>query len=152
MARDIPYATWEYFRKFFINYRERIVQSPIAQFENGVMISQSLIAFSETFKISWTHYIQLMKIDEAAEREFYELESVGNNWSVRELQRQYHSSIYQRLALSRDKESVRRANKVGEISDSPIATLKTPVVLEFLGLKEDHRYSENDLETAIIFG
>lgn len=143
----------DYFKQFYLMYRIRIVQSPIAQFElenPAKGIAQSLIAFSENFKISWTHYIHLMKIPDSTEREFYETETASSNWSVREFQRQYQSSLFERLELSRDKKAVRGLNAAGQIAENPIHSLKSPVVLEFLGLKEDNRYSENDLETAII--
>lgn len=139
----------DYFKQFYLLYRERIVQSPIAQ-SSSQEISKSLISFSEQFKVSWTHYIQLMRINEVSEREFYEEEAATNTWSVRELQRQYQSSLFERLVLSKDKKSVREANNQNPIEENPAHTLKSPLVLEFLGLKEDSSYSENDLETAII--
>jgi predicted nuclease of restriction endonuclease-like (RecB) superfamily len=139
----------DYFKQFYLLYRERIVQSQIAQSASGE-IPKSLISFSEEFKVSWTHYIQLMRINDVSEREFYEKEAAVNNWSVRELQRQYQSSLFERLVLSTDKKSVRDANEENRVAEDPAHTLKSPFVLEFLGLKEDSSYSENDLETAII--
>jgi predicted nuclease of restriction endonuclease-like (RecB) superfamily len=139
----------DYFKQFYLLYRERIVQSPIAQ-SASQEISQTLSAISEKFKVSWTHYIQLMRINDVREREFYEKEAAVNNWSVRELQRQYQSSLFERLVLSTDKKSVRDANEQNRMAEDPVHTLKSPFVLEFLGLKEDSSYSENDLETAII--
>jgi predicted nuclease of restriction endonuclease-like (RecB) superfamily len=91
-----------------------------------------------------------MKIQAVAEREYYELEAASCNWSLRELQRQYDSSLFERLALSSDKTCVRELAENNRIEEAAIHTLKNPFVLEFLGLKEDSRYSENDLETAII--
>ena len=102
------------------------------------------------FKLSWSHYVQLVKIKDTNERNFYELETLSNNWGVRELKRQYHSSIFERLALSKDKSEVLNLAKKGQLLESPIDAMKSPYVLEFLGLKEEHQYSENDLETAII--
>jgi predicted nuclease of restriction endonuclease-like (RecB) superfamily len=139
----------EFFRKFYILYKDRIVQSQIAQ-SPSVEIPKSLISFSEQFKVSWTHYIQLMRINDIHERTFYENEASINNWSVRELQRQYQSSLFERLVLSKDKKSVRDANEQNRITEDPTLALKSPFVLEFLGLKEDSGYSENDMETAII--
>jgi len=100
--------------------------------------------------LSWSHYLQLLKIKDKGERRFYELEAASNNWSVRELQRQVNSSLYERLALSRDKEGVQQLAQRGQILEKSTDALKSPLVLEFLGLNEDNRYSENDLETAII--
>lgn len=102
------------------------------------------------FKLSWSHYVQLLKIKDKAERNFYEVESDQNNWSVRELKRQYNSSLYERLALSKDHNEIIANSQQNKISENPIDTLKSPYILEFLNLREDHHYTENDLETAII--
>ncbi|HEY1163565.1 MAG TPA: DUF1016 N-terminal domain-containing protein [Chitinophaga sp.] len=77
-------------------------------------MSETLSRISETpFRLSWSHYVQLLKIKDKQERKFYEIETIQNSWSVRELQRQYHSSLYERLALSRDKKGVRTLAKKG---------------------------------------
>ena len=102
------------------------------------------------FTLSWTHYLVLMRIKNADERRFYEIEATSGNWSVRELQRQYGSSLYERLALSRDKESVARLARVGNVVEKPEDVIKNPVTLEFIGLKPDASYSETNLESAII--
>lgn len=102
------------------------------------------------FKLSWSHYIKLMRIDNSDARHFYELESIANNWSVRELERQFDTALYQRIALSRDKDRVWALSKEGELSNLPKEVIREPYVLEFLGLKEDASYSESDLESAII--
>ena len=102
------------------------------------------------FTLSWSHYQVLMRIKNADERRFYEIEATSGNWSVRELQRQYGSSLYERLALSRDKESVARLARVGNVVEKPEDVIKNPVTLEFIGLKPDASYSETNLESAII--
>ena len=102
------------------------------------------------FTLSWSHYLVLMRIKNADERRFYEIEATSGNWSVRELQRQYGSSLYERLALSRDKEQVARLSRVGNVVEKPEDIIKNPVTLEFVGLKPDASYSESNLETAII--
>ena len=81
---------------------------------------------------------------------FYEIESADQNWNLRELRRQFDSGLYERLALSRDKEGVRRLAREGQIVSQPQDLLKEPLVLEFLGLSEQARYTESDLEGAII--
>ena len=91
-----------------------------------------------------------MRIKKQAERRFYELESSNNNWGVRELKRQFDSSLYERLVLSRDKEGVKRLSEKGQILNAPKDAIKDPYILEFLGLEEQERYSESDLEKAII--
>jgi predicted nuclease of restriction endonuclease-like (RecB) superfamily len=94
--------------------------------------------------------VYLLGIKNTAERGFYEIESCQQNWTVRELKRQFDSSLYERLALSRDKNGVRRLARDGQIVSQPKDLLKEPLVLEFLGLSEQARYSETDLEAAII--
>lgn len=102
------------------------------------------------FTLSWSHYLVLMRIKNADERRFYEIEATSGNWSFRELQRQYGSSLYERLALSRDKEQVARLAQVGNVVEKPEDIIKNPVTLEFVGLKPDASYSESKLESAII--
>ena len=102
------------------------------------------------FTLSWTHYVFLLSIKNDGERSFYEIESTNQNWTVRELKRQFDSSLYERLALSRDKKGIRRLAREGQIVARPQDILKEPLVLEFLGLDEQARYSESDLETAIL--
>ena len=83
-------------------------------------------------------------------RSFYEIEATKQDWSLRELKRQFNSGLYERLALSRDKEGVRKLAQEGQIITRPQDLLKEPYVLEFLGLDERSKYSEDDLESAII--
>ena len=91
-----------------------------------------------------------MRIDNIDERHFYEIESVRNNWSLTELKRQFDSSLYERLALSTDKNSIKRLATEGQIIENATDMIKDPYVLEFLGLEELPTYSENELETRII--
>ena len=102
------------------------------------------------FALSWSHYLILMRIENADERNFYEIECHQQNWSFRELQRQYASSLYERLALSRNKDEVMRLAKEGHTVEEPSDIIKNPITLEFLGLKPDSVYSESKLENAII--
>jgi len=120
-------------------------QSVTREFKNE--IPQSLISF---FKLTWTHYVFLMRIDDEKERRFYEIESEKYNWSVRELKRQYDSALYTRLALSRDKEGILKLSEQGQIIEKPKDIIKDPYILEFLGLPELHQYSESELEEEII--
>ena len=101
------------------------------------------------FPLSWSHYVELIKMDEA-EREFYEIEALNNNWSVRELRRQYNSSLYERLALSKNKDEVENLSKQGHIIEKPADLVKQSYILDFLGLKEKTAYTESQLEQAII--
>lgn len=105
---------------------------------------------SDLFKLSWSHYLILMRIENINERNFYEIESIENNWSLRELRRQIDSALYERLVLSIDKEKIKLLSLKGQILEKPEDVVKDPYVLEFLGLEEKSDYSENELETAII--
>ncbi|WP_369618658.1 YhcG family protein [Flavobacterium sp. CFS9] len=109
--------------------------------------AQSLASF---FKLTWTHYIFLMRIEDEKERRFYEIESEKYNWSVRELKRQYDTALYTRLALSRDKEGILKLSEQGQIIEKPKDIIKDPYILEFLGLPELNQYSESQLEEEII--
>lgn len=102
------------------------------------------------FSLSWSHYLKLMRIDNPEERKFYEIEAIENNWSLRELQRQFDSSLYERLQLSRDKEGIKELSKKGQIIETPKDMIKDPYVLEFLGLEELPQYSESELEQRLI--
>jgi len=137
-----------YMRTFYLLYRERkpILQSAPAE-------SLTLVKPREEtshFTLSWTHYVFLLGIRNSDERSFYEIEAARQDWTVRELKRQFNSSLYERLALSRDKDGIRRLAKEGQTVAKPEDLLKEPLVLEFLGLGEEARFSESDLETAII--
>lgn len=102
------------------------------------------------FKLSWSQYVFLISIDNPDERRFYEIEAATASWTLPELKRQFNSGLYERLALSRDKDGVKQLAAQGQIISRPEDLLKEPYVLEFLGLDEPAKYSESDLESAII--
>lgn len=114
------------------------------------VLSQVSKSLFQQFSLSWSHYVCLMSIKDKEEQSFYEIEAIKMNWSLRELRRQINSSLYERLALSRDKKEVMRLSQMGQIVSQPGDLIKSPVVLEFLNLQEQIKYSESDLETAII--
>ncbi len=91
-----------------------------------------------------------MRIDDKDERKFYEIEAQKNNWSVRELNRQYDSALYTRLVLSRDKDKVKELSEKGLLINKPQDAIKDPYILEFLGLPEKSDYSESALEQELI--
>jgi predicted nuclease of restriction endonuclease-like (RecB) superfamily len=105
---------------------------------------------SDQFNLSWSHYLFLMRIDDESERDFYEIESIKNNWSLRELKRQYNSALYTRLALSRDKNQVKELSQKGLVIEKAKDAIKDPYILEFLGLPEQNTYSESELEQELI--
>ena len=119
----------------------------ILEHKNFMTISSDLI---DRFLLGWSHYVTLLTIDNHDERRFYEIEAVANSWSVRELDRQISSSLYERLALSRNKNEIRRLSEKGQTVEKAADIIKNPLVLEFLGLEEKPGYSEDELETAII--
>ncbi|MCR5403088.1 MAG: PDDEXK nuclease domain-containing protein, partial [Butyrivibrio sp.] len=101
-------------------------------------------------KLTWSHYVELLKIDDPLERSFYERQTENEHWGVRELKRQRNSMLFQRLALSADKESVMKLAREGQIIEKPEDILKEPFVFEFTGLPQLQTYSEGDLEEALI--
>ena len=113
-------------------------------------MEEAISLLKDRFPLGWSHYVSLLTIDNPEECRFYEIEAEGNDWSVRELERQIASSLYERLALSRDKEEVRRLASEGQVIEKASDLIKNPLVLEFLGLEEKPAYSESELETAII--
>lgn len=117
---------------------------------NSVDQIQIAPAEPHKFVLSWSHYLVLMRIKDDGARSFYEEECAKQNWGVRWLQRQVGSSLYERIALSSDRDKVVRMAKEGEIIEKPADIIKNPVTLEFLGLKPDAAYSETKLENAII--
>lgn len=102
------------------------------------------------FELSWSHYLFLMRIENLEERKFYEIECKNSNWSLRELRRQFDSALYERLALSKNKEGIKQLSQKGIIVAKPEDIVKDPYILEFLGLPEKAEYSESDLEQKLI--
>lgn len=101
-------------------------------------------------QLSWTHYRILLRIENEDKREYYIAETSKNNWSVRQMERQINSQLYERLLLSNDKESVLAVAKNEKLPENPQEIIKDPMILEFLGLKRENSYYEKDLEQAII--
>ena len=133
-------------RQFYKVYStDQIGETVFSQFENF-----PAVCTGRKFFLSWSHYLKLMRIENVDERHFYEIESVKNDWSLRELQRQFDSALYQHLLLSTEKENVKQLAKKGQIIEKSSDLVKDPYVLEFLGLEEKSGYSESDLETRII--
>ena len=101
-------------------------------------------------RLSWSHYCELLKVEEPLARSFYEQEAIQNNWSVRELKRQINSMLFERLSLSKDTKAVMKMAKEGQIIEKPEDAIKDPYILEFLNLKEETAYTESQLEQALI--
>ena len=155
----------ERMRKFFLMYsssteisanqlrksagtdRGKEIRKPVAEIQ---VDSRNPVRYIPKFTLSWSHYLVLMRIENPAERRFYEIEATENGWDLDELKRQFKSSLYERLALSRDKKGVLELSKRGQVVSKPEDVIKDPYVLEFLGLEEKERYSETELESRII--
>ncbi len=101
-------------------------------------------------KLSWSHFTLLLSLSDDMARSFYERQCIQEKWAVRELKRQIQSSLFQRIALSKDKKGVLELAKKGHVIETNKDIIKDPYVLEFLGLPESHRYSERKLEQKII--
>ena len=150
-------------RQFYISY-QKILNTVCAELEEKPQekahtvcaelapISQTVSGISETlsrkFSLSWSHYRLLMRLDEPFKREFYEAECIRGNWSVRQLDRQIQSMLYERTALSKRKMAVIARAHEKPITLKPEDEIKDPYILEFLGLKDE--YSESQLEEALI--
>jgi predicted nuclease of restriction endonuclease-like (RecB) superfamily len=152
-----------YMRTFYLQYRQRmsILQTVSAKCLSGGKLQTVSAKSSQPvelplphdkrpFSLSWSHYVFLLGIKNSDERSFYEIEAARQSWSLRELKRQFDSSLYERLALSRDKKGIRKLAQRGQTVEKPDDMFKEPYILEFLGLDEKAKYSESDLETAII--
>lgn len=107
---------------------------------------------SETLshKLSWSHYFEILKVDNDLARNFYEKQCINEYWSVRELRRQKNSMLFERLALSKDKEGILKLSSHGQAIINPGDLIKEPYVLEFLNIPEHFSYSELELEQKII--
>jgi len=101
-------------------------------------------------QLSWTHFRILMRVENETARNFYELETVKNNWSTRQLDRQIDSLLFERISLSKDKKGVLKLAQKGHIIEKPEDAVKDPYVLEFLGIPEKHQFKETQLEQALI--
>jgi len=101
-------------------------------------------------QLSWTHYRTIIRIDNEDKREFYIAESTKNNWSARQLERQINSQLFERLLMSSAVKKVLQIARDEQIPTLPTEIIKDPMVLEFLGLKQEAAYYEKDLESAII--
>jgi predicted nuclease of restriction endonuclease-like (RecB) superfamily len=101
-------------------------------------------------QLSWTHWVELLKINDPLERSFYLNQSIYENWSTTELIRQKKSSLYLRLAASKDKEGILKLSRQGQIIENPADLIREPVVMEFLNIPEAYHLTESELEDRII--
>jgi predicted nuclease of restriction endonuclease-like (RecB) superfamily len=140
LSKDLSFAHGKGFslsnvymmRQFFIKY-------PIFQTVSG-----------KFDRLSWSHFCELIPIDNELERQFYEIQSQNENWNVRELKRQKKSSLFLRLAASKDKAGILQLAKQGQLIELPKDLIREPAVLEFLKIPEPYHLSETQLETRLI--
>ena len=141
-------------RRFYLSYQAQISETLSRKLKKQQTVTSKSniteIQLTYDFNLSWSHYLKLMRIEDELERKFYEIESAKNNWSLRELQRQYDSALYTRLALSRDKVGVLKLSEKGLVIEKAQDAIKDPYILEFIGLAEKSDYSESDLEQKLI--
>jgi predicted nuclease of restriction endonuclease-like (RecB) superfamily len=139
----------EHMRRFYIEFSKLFKKSETLSRKSN---SENGLSKSETASrmLSWSHYCELLKEDDLNERAFYEIEAIENGWSMRELRRQMDSMLYERLCLSKDKKKVKELSRKGQVIQKPEDAIKDPYILEFLGLKEETRYTESQLEQAVI--
>lgn len=160
-GKDWTYDTLKRCRFFYQSYANASIgATPLPQLENHIETSVSKEVTNSgnavatiqlpRFILSWSHYLILMRIENIEARSFYELECAQQQWSVKQLSRQVGSSLYERLALSRNKDEVMRLAREGLTIEKPEDVIKNPITLEFLGLKPEAAYSESKLENAII--
>lgn len=124
-------------RQFYLSYQEQIHQTASGEF---------------TFdpKISWSKYCMLMQMRNKEARGFYEQEVINENWSVKELERQIGSLLYERLLKSKDKQGLMQLATKGQEIEKPQDAIKDPLILEFLSIPEPHQLIENKLEEALV--
>ena len=159
-GRGFSVDNLENMRRFYITYSKEVISETSSReslAQKSETVSRifepppaNLETLSAQFTLSWSHYLFLMRITNDKERKFYENEATNERWSLRELKRQFNSALYERLALSRDKKAVAEISKQGMIVERPEDIVKDPYILEFLGIPEESRYSESDLEQRII--
>ena len=138
-------------RKFYEIYKNRISAPMVTDFSEPN--SQPLVTkFGNDvpFRLSWTHYLILMRIQNEEERDFYEQLAIQENWGKRELSRQYGSSLYERMLIGKDKQQILRLSKKGRLAEKPADLVKDPYILEFLGIPEQTDFSETELESRLI--
>jgi predicted nuclease of restriction endonuclease-like (RecB) superfamily len=160
-GRGYSYRNLQLCKKFYTTFP--IVQTVIAQLENSEKseypdkekVQTNSAQFSEKLlaslpKLSWSHFVRLLSLKNEDERNFYIIETAENHWTERELDRQINSALFERLVLSKDKKAVKELSTKGQQIQTETDVLKDPLVLEFLNLRQEEKYSESELESAII--
>jgi len=170
VGRGYSTTNLRYFRVFYIAYRSRRPEirhigsgefgsaedagtsGKIRHKRSGVSLSSLDPAPLEGFSsaLGWSHYRALMKVEPAMARTFYEIEAEREHWPVEHLERQIFTQLHLRLLKSRDKNGVMELARKGQTVEKPADLMKSPIVLDFLGLQGDPALRESDIERAII--
>ena len=138
-------------RKFYEIYKNRISAPLVTDFsEPNPQPLVTKFGNDVPFRLSWTHYLILMRIQNEDKRDFYEQLAIQENWGKRELSRQYGSSLYERMLIGKDKQQILRLSKKGRLAEKPADLVKDPYILEFLGIPEQTDFSETELESRLI--
>lgn len=161
-VKGLSFTTLHLCKQFYLTYPQ-ILQAASEQFQIlGFQKNRILQTVSEEFnkaiitpadlllnRLSFSHIVELIKVDTTLKRTFYETEAIRNNWSVRELQRAMNSMLFERTGLSSDKQAVLEKHRNGS-GLKPEDIFRSPYLLDFLGLEEKTTYAETDIEQAII--
>lgn len=135
------------FRQFYIVYQKGAEPSHQLQSNDNQL---STISAKPSHQLSWSHYVELLKIESAVERSFYEKQIIIENWSIPELKRQKKSSLFLRLAAGKNKKEILQLSQQGKIISKPEDILKDTYIFEFLKVPEPFHISETNLETRLI--
>jgi predicted nuclease of restriction endonuclease-like (RecB) superfamily len=161
--KSLSISNLKYYRQFYFHYPS-IGQMASGQFKNNILTSISQMPSGQfenikhelslapdilINKLSFSHFVELFRVDDALQKTFYELQCIKENWSVQDLKRAINTNLYARTGLSKNKVGIIKKLK----KDIPLTIeelIKNPTSLEFLGLSEKKEFTENDLESAII--
>jgi predicted nuclease of restriction endonuclease-like (RecB) superfamily len=158
-GKGFSYANLKLMRQFYLSFPHLLKPDQKGYAVRSLFPNAELLASSSSENwlpgqihpnLSWTHYRTIMRVENQQTRAFYEIETLKNNWSSRELERQINSLLFERLAKSTDKQGLMQLATQGQIVQTPADVFKDPFVIEFLGLPESPRLVESDLETALI--
>lgn len=152
-AKSLPIAqtvSAQFTSSFQLITCENLFELSVQSFFSDTRDEQVVYFMNLCRNLTWSHFVELIRIDNDLERQFYEVEVLQGKWSVREMKRQIDSQLFARVCRSKDKDKVLQIAREGVVIEKPQDLIKDPVVLEFLNLPEDRSFTESDLETAII--
>lgn len=137
LAKDLTIKYGKGFSRSNLNY--------MRQLSHKYPICETL-----SHKLSWSHYYELLKVEDNLAREFYEKQSIAEDWTVRELKRQKKTGLFHRLAIGKDKNKILELSRKGQVTRTEDDFVKNPHVFEFMNFPEDYEYTETDIEKGII--